>query len=42
MEVAHVLGNIGIRDSKNPGLGHLTLRPDRFSALLHRIKNDHL
>jgi len=42
VEVARVLGNIGVRDSKNPRLGHLTLEPGRFSALIRRIKNNDL
>ncbi|GAA2152697.1 DUF397 domain-containing protein [Actinomadura napierensis] len=29
---------IGVRDSKNPGGGHLTLTSTEFAALLTRIK----
>lgn len=31
---------IGLRDSKNPQAGHLTIPPAAFAALLTRIKND--
>ena len=33
---------VGIRDSKNPDVGHLLVERDRFSALLGRIKADEL
>lgn len=38
VEVAHMLAAIGIRDSKNPQGGHLTLDRAAFSSLLDRAK----
>jgi hypothetical protein len=38
VEVAHVPSAIGIRDSKNPQGGHLTLDPATFSSLLNSAK----
>ncbi|MBC6459721.1 DUF397 domain-containing protein [Actinomadura sp. HBU206391] len=38
VEVASLPGAVGIRDSKNPGIGHLSLSADVFGALLGRIK----
>ncbi|MEU9842514.1 DUF397 domain-containing protein [Actinomadura sp. NPDC048032] len=34
IEVADLDGHIGIRDSKNPAAGHLTLTRQRFTSLL--------
>lgn len=32
-------GGIGLRDSKNPGAGHLTVSPAAFASLLTQIKH---
>ncbi|WP_067793425.1 DUF397 domain-containing protein [Actinomadura formosensis] len=42
VEVAGLSGGIGIRDSKAPDGGHLTLTPRAFTALIHRAKQDKL
>lgn len=42
VEVASLAGTIGIRDSKAPDAGHLTLSPATFAALLTRAKRDEL
>jgi hypothetical protein len=42
VELAQLPGNIGVRDSKNPTLGHLILEPGRFAALVRRIKTNTL
>lgn len=42
VEVADLTGNIGLRDSKAPEAGHLTLSPQSFAALLARVKRDEL
>jgi hypothetical protein len=42
VEVAALPDAVGVRDSKNPGSGHLTLEPTRFAALVQRIKNNDL
>ncbi|MDB4872853.1 MAG: hypothetical protein JWL97_3857 [Gemmatimonadales bacterium] len=42
VEVAQLPGNIGIRDSKNPTGGHLTLESARFAGLVARVKRDEL
>jgi hypothetical protein len=39
VEVASVLGLVGIRDSKNPFGPNLALGQDAFSRLLHGIKD---
>lgn len=41
VEVARLAnaGGIGIRDSKNPSAGHLTVSPAAFAILLHTIRN---
>jgi hypothetical protein len=31
---------IGVRDSKNPDGGHLTLSPTQFASLIDQIKQD--
>ncbi|MFI0372670.1 DUF397 domain-containing protein [Actinomadura sp. 1N219] len=41
VEVASLASGIGIRDSKNPNLGHLTLTPQTFADLVHTLKHDH-
>ncbi|MGI5324033.1 DUF397 domain-containing protein [Actinomadura nitritigenes] len=39
VEVAALSDGIGMRDSKNPEGGHLALAPERFAALVQRLKN---
>ncbi|MBO2464329.1 DUF397 domain-containing protein [Actinomadura violacea] len=38
VEVAGLVGGVGIRDSKDPGGGRLTVGVDQFGVLLQRIK----
>ena len=38
VEVASLDTRVGIRDSKNPQAGHLTMAPADFHTLLHRVK----
>ncbi|TMQ92129.1 DUF397 domain-containing protein [Actinomadura soli] len=38
VEVAELTSGIGIRDSREPGLGHLVLTPEGFADLLARVK----
>jgi Domain of unknown function (DUF397) len=40
VEVAQLPGTVGVRDSKNPEGGHLSLGASRFAALVTRIKHD--
>lgn len=40
VELARLPDRIGIRDSKTPDAGHLTLTPHAFAALLTHIKHD--
>ena len=42
VEVARLPYAIGIRDSKNPHHGHLTITPNAFHTLTRRIKQDAL
>ncbi|WP_325050308.1 DUF397 domain-containing protein [Actinomadura craniellae] len=42
VEVACISPAIGIRDSKNPETGNLTISPEDFTALVHRIKQGEL
>ncbi|TDD63568.1 DUF397 domain-containing protein [Actinomadura rubrisoli] len=42
VEVAGLRPGVGIRDSKNPHLGHLTLPTQVFADLLARAKRDEL
>ncbi|WP_067459675.1 DUF397 domain-containing protein [Actinomadura macra] len=42
VEVANLTSGVGIRDSKNPDLGHLTLPTQVFADLLARVKHDEL
>ncbi|MEV3925729.1 DUF397 domain-containing protein [Actinomadura coerulea] len=37
VEVAELTGHIGIRDSKNPAAGHLTLARQHFTSLLAHL-----
>ncbi|MFC0041331.1 DUF397 domain-containing protein [Actinomadura rayongensis] len=39
VELAGLSGFVGVRDSKDPDAGHLTLAPETFAALLARVKN---
>jgi hypothetical protein len=38
VEVAALSNAIGVRDSKDPAAGHLSLAPETFKALVQRIK----
>lgn len=38
VEVSALPGGVGLRDSKNPAQGHLTLGRIRFAALLDGIR----
>ncbi|MBA9008005.1 MULTISPECIES: DUF397 domain-containing protein [Thermomonospora] len=40
VEVARLDAGVGLRDSKNPAAGHLTVPPAAFAALLARVKRD--
>ncbi len=40
VEVASLSTMIGVRDSKNPGAGHLTLSPERFAQLITAVKRE--
>jgi hypothetical protein len=42
VEVAQLSGNIGLRDSKAPDTGHLTLSAEGFADLVARMKRDEL
>lgn len=42
VELADLGGRVGIRDSKNPAAGHLSISPESFAALLARVKHDEL
>ncbi|MEU9017446.1 DUF397 domain-containing protein [Actinomadura sp. NPDC048394] len=42
VEIASLAGERGIRDSKAPEAGHLTLSPDDFAQLIHRVKRGDL
>jgi hypothetical protein len=42
VELAHFPEGVGIRDSKNPGGGHLSLTGEEFAALLRRAKRNQL
>ncbi|NVI92994.1 DUF397 domain-containing protein [Actinomadura sp. BRA 177] len=42
VEVASLSTMIGVRDSKNPGAGHLTLSPERFAQLITAVKRGEL
>ncbi|MES9539960.1 DUF397 domain-containing protein [Actinomadura sp. NPDC000600] len=39
VEVAELIDGVGIRDSKDPEGGRLTVRGDAFGSLLRRIKD---
>ncbi|MCD0448788.1 DUF397 domain-containing protein [Actinocorallia sp. API 0066] len=38
LELAVFRNRVGVRDSKNPELGHQTLAPETFGALIHALK----
>lgn len=38
VELARLSHDVGIRDSKNPDAGHLTISSDAFAELLGRIR----
>lgn len=38
VEVAALSNAIGVRDSKSPGNGHITITAEQFGALVRRIK----
>jgi hypothetical protein len=40
VEVARLDAAIGLRDSKNPHAGHLTIPAEAFAALLTHLKHD--
>jgi hypothetical protein len=42
VEVARLSRNIGLRDSKTLGAGHLTLSAEGFADLVARVKRDEL
>lgn len=42
VELAALGTEVGVRDSKNPGAGHLTLPPEVFAVFLARVKRDEL
>lgn len=42
VEVASLAGAIGVRDSKAPESGHLTLSAESFAALVMRLKRNEL
>jgi hypothetical protein len=42
VELASLDGTVGIRDSKQPQMGHLTLKHSAFSLLVRRIKSGKL
>jgi Domain of unknown function (DUF397) len=39
VEVAALPTGIGLRDSKNPASGHLTISPQNFTALVRKLKD---
>lgn len=42
VEMARFPAGVGVRDSKNPGLGHLVLTPAAFAGLIARIRRGDL
>lgn len=38
VEVAMTTGFVGVRDSKNPGGGHLTVSPSAWACFVHSLK----
>ncbi|TDE25125.1 DUF397 domain-containing protein [Actinomadura sp. 6K520] len=39
VEIAALTRSVGVRDSKNPQAGHLTLSRESFATLVQRIKD---
>jgi Domain of unknown function (DUF397) len=39
VEVAGLSNGVGLRDSKNPTGGHLTVSPQSFAALVRKLKD---
>ncbi|TDC79427.1 DUF397 domain-containing protein [Actinomadura sp. 7K507] len=42
VEIARLIGTVGVRDSKAPDAGHLALTPAAFTELLTRVKQRNL
>ncbi|MFC4905783.1 DUF397 domain-containing protein [Actinomadura gamaensis] len=42
VEVARISRKVGVRDSKLPTLGHLSLGVSEFAALISRVKQEEL
>ncbi|WP_141581115.1 DUF397 domain-containing protein [Actinomadura sp. WMMA1423] len=42
VEIARLTGAVGVRDSKDPGVGSLVLSVESFGGLVARIKQDEL
>jgi hypothetical protein len=42
VELARLGAELGVRDSKNPGAGHLTISAESFGALVARIRSGEL
>jgi hypothetical protein len=42
VEAARLPGAVGLRDSKSPDAGHLTVSPTTFGGLLNRIRSGEL
>jgi hypothetical protein len=40
VEVASLSPVVGVRDSKDPDAGHLSLARDQFAALINTLRND--
>ncbi|MEW2357390.1 DUF397 domain-containing protein [Spirillospora sp. NPDC029432] len=38
VELGRLASGVAVRDSKNPGGGHLTLPPEQFASLVNQIK----
>lgn len=38
VEIAGLPGAVAVRDSKNPGAGHLTLAPAAFASIIADVK----
>ena len=42
VEVAQLSANIGVRDSKRPAAGHLSISREHFAALVAKVKHSDL
>jgi Domain of unknown function (DUF397) len=40
VELADLGAKVGVRDSKTPAAGHLTLTPEAFATFVTRLKHD--